>query len=395
MMDVAICHLYGLLIQPPLYFYSITTFSMLDMIHQLWNTINKDDTDILDLKKEIAEDIIQKFKDENTELLLWIGDDLIKDYLIDEGILDRIKDFAIEQWINLLNHSLLLKWYREQLSKLSTRQELEAFQKTLTTSSTPPIDTTDRDTIQQHILHPDQSPLHSSSESDQQHTATTAHNTTHQTPTINTGGKDNNKAELPTTKHKTFFEKYEHLQWAEKPDFQPFMYALQWYEAKKSSLWNTRYLTIVDYSKPNTENRFFVIDMNTNTVVHAVPVGHGKKSWGTYATSFSNEEGSNQSSLWFFTTPQKITKAHSKKWRWLLMKGLENSNDKATNRGIYIHPGSVKGSEGCFTLPKDSDEILQKLQWESLLFSYYPDNTYLASSQLLTTWNSSTTAMAA
>lgn len=178
---------------------------------------------------------------------------------------------------------------------------------------------------------------------------------------------------------------YEHLTWSEKPDFKPFLYAVQGYEQLKSKLNNQRYLTIVDYSKSNQENRFFVIDMETNTVKYALPVGHGKNSGWEFARSFSNVVGSNQSSLGFFRTPQKITKARTKSWKGLLLKGIEESNDKATERGIYIHPSTVSGSEGCFTLPKQASEVMETIKWDALLFAYYPEQQYFAQSKLVDT----------
>lgn len=65
------------------------------------------------------------------------------------------------------------------------------------------------------------------------------------------------------------------------------------------------------------------------------------------------------------------------------MQGIEESNDNAKQRGIYIHPGSVKGSEGCFTLPTKASQVMKKIKGDSLLFAYYPDQEYLASSDVL------------
>ncbi|MBO4517201.1 murein L,D-transpeptidase catalytic domain family protein [bacterium] len=35
---------------------------------------------------------------------------------------------------------------------------------------------------------------------------------------------------------------------------------------------NPKYLTVVDFTKPNTQNRFYVINMNNNTVEYATTV---------------------------------------------------------------------------------------------------------------------------
>jgi len=40
----------------------------------------------------------------------------------------------------------------------------------------------------------------------------------------------------------------------------------------KESLKNSKYLTVVDFTKPNNENRFYVIDVTSNTIEYATTV---------------------------------------------------------------------------------------------------------------------------
>lgn len=179
---------------------------------------------------------------------------------------------------------------------------------------------------------------------------------------------------------------YQQLKWVEKPDLEPFACAMKWYEELKWSLKNPKYLTVVDFTKPNTQNRFYVINMDTKSVEYATTVWHWQWSWRwQWATSFSDINGSYQSSLWFFRTPDAIFKPTNRDRSWLLMNGIEDSNDSAKSRGIYMHPG-WKISQWCFTLPKDvSSDIMNKVKWDSLLFSYAKSKDYFAKSNYFST----------
>jgi hypothetical protein len=45
---------------------------------------------------------------------------------------------------------------------------------------------------------------------------------------------------------------------------------MQGYNKNKNSLKNKRYLTVVDYSKPVSKNRLYVINMDTLTVENCI-----------------------------------------------------------------------------------------------------------------------------
>lgn len=168
----------------------------------------------------------------------------------------------------------------------------------------------------------------------------------------------------------------------DKPSLESFSYGMEGFN-KLPNLKNKTYLTVVDYSKSKDKDRFYVINLSTKKVEYTVPVWHWKKSGWAFANSFSNANWSNKTSLWFYRTPDKITKANTKNRSGLLLNWIEDSNDNATSRWIFIHPGSVNWSEWCFTLPENAQEIMNKIKWDSLVFSYYPDETYLASSNLI------------
>src|SRR5690606_20802958 len=65
---------------------------------------------------------------------------------------------------------------------------------------------------------------------------------------------------------------------------------------------NSPYITIIDYSKPSTEDRFWVIDAEKNVVLYKTLVAHGRETGQNHAINFSNHSGSHQSSLGVFKT---------------------------------------------------------------------------------------------
>ena len=134
-------------------------------------------------------------------------------------------------------------------------------------------------------------------------------------------------------------EIYRNLKWKEKPDFLPFYLAMQWYNKQKNNIRNSKYLTVVDYSKSVNENRLYVINMQTLTVENCVPTWHGKNSWNTQTTSkFSNNPNSNQTSIGFFRTPSGLKSNSKWTWKWLFLNWMEYSNNNAVNRWIAVHP---------------------------------------------------------
>ncbi|NDV46924.1 hypothetical protein D0T49_07670 [Paludibacter sp. 221] len=153
-------------------------------------------------------------------------------------------------------------------------------------------------------------------------------------------------------------------------------------------------LTLIDFSKPSTEERLFVIDMKQKKVLYKTHVSHGKNSGGNYATSFSNKLGSNQSSLGFFLTEGTY---QGKNGYSLVLCGLEKGiNDRAKDRAIVVHgadysnPSFIKSagrlgrSQGCPALPQAiSKEVIDLIKGGSVLFIYADDSNYLTQSDIL------------
>lgn len=153
-------------------------------------------------------------------------------------------------------------------------------------------------------------------------------------------------------------------------------------------------LTLIDFTKPSTEERLYVLDLKHRKTLFISHVAHGRNSGGNYATSFSNVNGSHQSSLGFYLTGGTYT---GKNGYSLLLDGLEEGiNDKARERAIVIHgaayanpsviasAGRLGRSFGCPALPQALNKaIIDVIKGGSLLFIYADDSKYVAQSRIL------------
>jgi hypothetical protein len=163
---------------------------------------------------------------------------------------------------------------------------------------------------------------------------------------------------------------------------------------KIKELQNKKIITIIDFSKPSTQERFFVIDLENKTILYKSLVAHGKNSGENMADSFSNDSKSLKSCLGFFLTAETYT---GKNGYSLKLDGLEPGiNDNARQRTIVIHGadyvsasfaqqyGRLGRSWGCPVLPiNNSKEIIDKISKGSCLFIYGPDPEYQKVSKIL------------
>jgi len=98
---------------------------------------------------------------------------------------------------------------------------------------------------------------------------------------------------------------------------------------------NPRLLTVIDYSRPSTEPRLWVLDLVSRAIRQRELVAHGKGSGDNVATSFSNTEGSHKSSLGLFVTGAAYIGQNGYSLR---LRGLDPGvNDRAYARDIVIH----------------------------------------------------------
>lgn len=172
--------------------------------------------------------------------------------------------------------------------------------------------------------------------------------------------------------------------------------AIKGYEKLKQlgQINNSKYLTIVDYSKPSNTERFYVIDMLLEQVIIKTLVAHGKNSGNLIPINFSNKIASLKSSLGFYVTGNTYSGKHGTS---LILDGVEQGiNDQAKNRAIVIHGANyvnddlisdgrsrIGRSFGCPAVPNNKvKNIIATIKGGSCLFVYAPNLEYTQKSIL-------------
>lgn len=156
---------------------------------------------------------------------------------------------------------------------------------------------------------------------------------------------------------------------------------------------NPGVLSIIDFSRPSSEKRLFVLDTYDGSLLFNTLVAHGRNSGKLLATRFSNRRNSYMSSLGFYVTGDPFIGQHGYSLR---LEGIEKGwNDNASSRRIIMHPadyvseehirqwGYLGRSEGCPAIPEELDSaIIDSIRGGSCLFIYSPDTRYLQRSRL-------------
>jgi hypothetical protein len=153
-------------------------------------------------------------------------------------------------------------------------------------------------------------------------------------------------------------------------------------------------LAVIDYSRPSTEPRLWIFDMDEQKLLFQEWVAHGRNSGSNRTEHFSNRDGSFMSSLGAFTAKETYMGGNGYSLR---LDGLEPGfNDNARDRAIVIHgapyvnpsvarlQGRLGRSLGCpavrLTVAKP---LINSISGGAFVFGYYPDKAWLAQSRLL------------
>ncbi|MEJ7746780.1 MAG: murein L,D-transpeptidase catalytic domain family protein [Luteimonas sp.] len=151
-------------------------------------------------------------------------------------------------------------------------------------------------------------------------------------------------------------------------------------------------LAVIDYTRPSTQKRLWVFDLDRTTLLYTEHVAHGRGSGENYATSFSNRDSSHQTSLGLFTTGETYVGGNGYSLR---MDGLEPGiNDNARDRLIVMHgapyvdpaqaqrQGRLGRSFGCPALrPQVAQQVIDTLKQGQMLFAYADEAEWLSGSR--------------
>lgn len=187
-------------------------------------------------------------------------------------------------------------------------------------------------------------------------------------------------------------EIYKNLGMENKLEYSTFFKAIQGYnkiEDKKPG-----YITIIDFSKPSNEERFFVIDLENKKVDYATYVSHGKNTGLGTAVKFSNNINSYQSSLGFYVTKNTYEGSNGYSLRLLGLEPGINSN--AMDRHIVVHGANYATKEfmdkygflgrslGCPAIPEEiSKEVIDYIKGGTVLYINGNDENYFANSKYI------------
>lgn len=153
-------------------------------------------------------------------------------------------------------------------------------------------------------------------------------------------------------------------------------------------------ITIIDFTQPSTEKRFYTIDLDNKKVKFHSLVAHGRTTGENIAKSFSNKPHSNASSLGFYVTGE--TYVGSKGYSLRLDGQEAEYNGNLRSRAVVIHAaeyvserwikqnGRIGRSQGCPALPIELNKsVIDTIKDKTVIFAYYNEETYLKSSKYL------------
>lgn len=139
---------------------------------------------------------------------------------------------------------------------------------------------------------------------------------------------------------------------------------------KQNPDYNQDIVFLADMAIKSRYNRFYVYDVENDSILHEGLVAHGKGSnTGTYGElQFSNVEGSNMTSLGNYKVGADYVGGFGKSYK---LHGLDKTNDQAFARYVVLHTYEfmpheeqlvpIINSEGCPMVSNKTFKILENI----------------------------------
>ena len=175
-----------------------------------------------------------------------------------------------------------------------------------------------------------------------------------------------------------------------------FTYAIKGfnYLSQTNKINNSEIITIIDFSKPSTQKRLYILNLTSGEILFNTLVAHGRNTGLLYPASFSNKSSSYESSLGFYVTLNTYTGNNGYSLKLL---GCEKGfNDNALQRNIVLHGaayvnesfiqqnGFLGRSYGCPAVPFEvHHQIIDLIKNGSCLFIYHPNKKYVQRSAFI------------
>ena len=153
------------------------------------------------------------------------------------------------------------------------------------------------------------------------------------------------------------------------------------YSYCKENKLNTDYCILVDFSRYSGVNRFYIYSFKENKILYKSLCANGRgKENNIFNSTFSNEEGSNYSSLGRYKVGSLRKTSNKFLGKGFTVYGLDSTNSNALKRGILIHHGNppfelyplpaIPVSRGCFAVSDDMMKHISEIQSNKPLLLY-------------------------
>ncbi|MBC5991453.1 murein L,D-transpeptidase catalytic domain family protein [Pontibacter cellulosilyticus] len=159
------------------------------------------------------------------------------------------------------------------------------------------------------------------------------------------------------------------------------------FKNKKLASASNSILTVVDFTKPSSNKRMWIIDLKSKKVLFNTLVAHGRNTGNVTADKFSNQPNSYMSSVGFYLTDATYYGKHGLSLRLSGMDKEYNSN--AMTRAIVVHGadyateafikqnGRLGRSLGCPAVPREiSKDVIETIKNKTVMYIHGNEKNY-------------------